>query len=112
MTGDPPTTGEVVRRLDRLETTVLQALTDARAELREAQTHYVSQQLFREVVTGLRDDIDDVRTDITDVESEIERQAVSRRQVYAGAFLLLMGELLVLFVSLSNLAARTGGLMP
>ena len=92
MAGEDPTTGEVMRRLDRLEVTVLR-------ELQGIRTEFVQERVFSAVVNGLRDDLHDLAR-------EIEDQRVTRRQILVGAFLLVLGEVLAIGLAVSNLAAR------
>lgn len=65
----------------------------------------VQRALFDQVVQSLREDI-------AEIEQDVQAQAVTRRQIFAGAFLLVLGEILAIGIALSNLAARAGGLLP
>ena len=95
---EPPTIGEMFRRLDRMETSIM-------GELHSLRRDTVSAQVFDQIIKQIHDDIDEL-------EADVAAQAVTRRQVLVGAFLLLLGEILAITIALSNLAARTSGLVP
>ena len=96
-TTDPVTTGELVRRFDRMESNVI-------GRLEKLDSEFVGSKVFDERMS---------RTDerLKELEKDLDAMALTRRQILTGFTLIVLGEMLVLVISLSNLAARTTGVL-
>lgn len=98
---DPVTVGELSRQLERMEGTIGREIR----ELKDTMGQYVPREVFDTRLGELRDDLQDL-------DDDLKAQALTRKQFVTAAAVIVIGEILALFIALSNLAARTGGLLP
>lgn len=105
MPDGPATIGEVARRLDRLDASLDRVGTRVMGELHGIRSEFVLAQVHERDVKALRDDLHDLSDDV-------ETLIVTRRQLYIGAAVIVIGEILAILIALSNLAARTANIVP
>lgn len=91
---DPITTGEVVRRLDRMEATIM-------IRLDQHSQEFVSHQLY-----SARSQLQDQK--IGEIKQDLEQQAITRRQIIVGATVIVLGEIAALVIGITNLMSRAG----
>lgn len=95
---EPPTTSELMRRLDRLD-------SDLAARLERMESVFVRREVFDAAVTTLHDQIEEL--DLT-----IHEQSINRRTFAVSVFIGSLAYLFLFVFVAANTAARIGGLMP
>lgn len=94
---DPITTGEVVRRLDRMEATIMSRLDQHSQEFVSHQLYSAHSQLQDQKISEIKDDLEDL--------------TVTRRQILIGGTLIVLGEIAALTIGLINFLP-TGAITP
>lgn len=95
---DPVTTGELVRRFDRMESNVI-------TRLNQLDSEFVSHRVYAERMARYEQRM-------SELEKDVEQQNITRRQIFIGGALIVLGEIAALTIALSNLSARALGLTP
>lgn len=95
---EPVTTGELVRRFDRMESNVI-------TRLNQLDSEFVSHRVYAERMARYEQQVSELAKDV-------EQQNITRRQILIGGVLIILGEIAALTIALSNLASRTLGITP